>query len=1216
MRLVLFGVFLQMSLLFSVPVQALEFLILDESRGEHPLGRFVDILEDPQGELSIDEITSPEIASQFRSSNVDVPNFGFTKSVYWLRWRLKNTAQQPSKWLLDQGFANTHFMDLYQERADGQGFILKKSGNLRPYDGRDIPHRRIIFSIELPANADQTFYLKVLNGASMTLDLRLRSWANLASSDRKESFWMGLFYGALLIMLGYNLFSFFLLRDARYGWLVFFIIMSTGALLFYDGYAQQITGKSIIFISAWALPFFLASCAIGLLKFDQAAHLFFFDAKAEANILKYGYKTFLGLWIVHILMIPFVAYGSMLKSMIFLMFITVAAVVARNLLNWNKNRRSVSFFLTAWSVFLVALAALALTRMGWLDDSLTKFHATRISLLWLTFVMSLALADRINLMRREAERVNNSLLESETQRRLAMQASNTGAWSWDIASNLTHWSEETEAIHGINKGSFGGRYDNFRKFVHPEDFDLLEQKIQLALKINKPYSVEYRIIRPDGEQRWLAAFGEVFRDEMGHPVSMFGIVRDITDQKQTEQVLLQQEEKYRSLFKKASDGIMLLRDGHIIDCNPKVLEIYGCSLEELIGKTPVDLSPEFQADGSVSAEVADEMARRTIEGSKESFEWRHIRKDGTEFDVEISVSTIDFEGERLLQAIVRDITERKRTEEAIKNIAAGVSAQTGELFFKQLVLQLSKLFKADYAFIGLLDDNDPLLVNTYTLSVHGEIKDNISYSLRGTPCANVVGQSACSYPRDVQQLFPRDKLLVNMGVESYIGTPLFSTAGEAMGLIVILDSKPMGNINYIQEILSIFAARAGAEMERLKSEQKLAEAEQRLSLHIKQTPLGVIEWDTEFRVKAWNPAAEKIFGYPTQEVLGCHATELILTPEVIPLVDQIWQDLLAQKGGTRSTNQNVTKEGKTIICEWYNTPLATDKGEVMGVASLVADITDRVQAEAELAAHRDHLEEMVEARTSALSAVNKELESFSYSVSHDLRAPLRTINGFSLALIEDYGGQMDVAGKDYLNRLRSASVRMDGLIQDMLALSKINRQEIKPQVVSLSKLAKEILEEYRRADPQRQVNCKIQDDIECYCDRQLMRIALDNLLGNAWKYTSKLETATVEFGSTTSNAETTYYIRDNGAGFNMKYVNKIFDAFQRLHHERDFEGTGVGLATVVRVMNRHGGHIWAEAKPNEGATFYFTLPSRKQSQNDSGWFKKENHKTSFDANVH
>jgi len=252
--------------------------------------------------------------------------------------------------------------------------------------------------------------------------------------------------------------------------------------------------------------------------------------------------------------------------------------------------------------------------------------------------------------------------------------------------------------------------------------------------------------------------------------------------------------------------------------------------------------------------------------------------------------------------------------------------------------------------------------------------------------------------------------------------------------------------------------------------------------------------------------------------------------------------------------------------------------------------------EAELRRHRDHLQEMVQARTeelkskaAELEAANKELEAFSYSVSHDLRAPLRTIDGFSQALVEEYKDKIDVQGKDYLQRIRTAAQRMAQLIDDMLKLSRVTRAEMKIGEVNLTQVAWSIVNELRKSDPGRSIEIKIADGLEDSADPNLMRIALENLLGNAWKFTGKRSEAKIEFSSMKKNGETVYFIRDNGAGFDMAYVDKLFAPFQRLHSMEEFPGTGIGLATVQRIMSRHGGKVWAEGQVNKGATVYFTL---------------------------
>jgi len=224
-----------------------------------------------------------------------------------------------------------------------------------------------------------------------------------------------------------------------------------------------------------------------------------------------------------------------------------------------------------------------------------------------------------------------------------------------------------------------------------------------------------------------------------------------------------------------------------------------------------------------------------------------------------------------------------------------------------------------------------------------------------------------------------------------------------------------------------------------------------------------------------------------------------------------------------------------------------------------------------------------------LEEANKELEAFSYSVSHDLRAPLRSIDGFSQVLLEDYADKLDDQGKDYLRRIRAASLRMSQLINDLLTLSRVTRAEIHFEEVDLTTIVENIAAELKERQPDRNVKFIIAQNVKAYGDSHLLRIVLENLLDNAWKFTSKHKDAVIEFGAKECEGKRVYFVRDDGAGFDMAYVDKLFVPFQRLHEQDEFEGTGIGLATVQRIVHRHGGKVWAEGEVEKGATFYFTL---------------------------
>jgi PAS domain S-box-containing protein len=382
--------------------------------------------------------------------------------------------------------------------------------------------------------------------------------------------------------------------------------------------------------------------------------------------------------------------------------------------------------------------------------------------------------------------------------------------------------------------------------------------------------------------------------------------------------------------------------------------------------------------------------------------------------------------------------------------------------------------------------------------------------------------------------------------------------------------------------------------DRRKAEEKLQAEKDRFWLAAQSLSDVVYEWDMGGSVQ-WFGNIDELLGYaPGEFPRTLEAWMDILHPED---QDRVWTAV--EKHLRSEIAYEIEYRVRHNNGAWRHwlargSVLRDTSGKPYRWVGAVTDITERKQAEEELTQYREHLEELIKARTAQLEAANRELEAFSYSVSHDLKAPLRAITGFSNILIEDYCDKLDDEGKRLLNVVRGNTEKMGGLIDDLLALSRIGRKEIERSKIDMDKLAKTVFDEIKATVPEREIQFDTTPLPPAYGDEGLLRQVFFNLLFNAIKFTRFRENAIIEAGGYVEGPENVYYVKDNGVGFDMQYAEKLFVAFQRLHSDKQFEGTGIGLATVQRIIHRHDGRIWAEGKVNEGATFYFTLLKKEE----------------------
>jgi PAS domain S-box-containing protein len=627
---------------------------------------------------------------------------------------------------------------------------------------------------------------------------------------------------------------------------------------------------------------------------------------------------------------------------------------------------------------------------------------------------------------------------------------------------------------------------------------------------------------------------------------------DIADRKHTESLLRRQV----NLLEQTHDAVFVWQPGGVITYwNRAAEELYGYSREEAVGRTSHHLLQ------TIHPQATTEFEKSLQREGEWSGELKHTVRDGREIIVESRhVLVRDPDGQEFVLETNRDITSRKQAEERLRRSQE----------------QLAGIIGSAMDAVITVDDNQRVIL------FNGAAERMFLF-----PAEDAIGQ-----PLD--RFIPeRFRAAHGQHVRGFGTTHVTRRSMGALGALYGLraDGEEFPIEASISQIESderkLFTVILRDISERKRAEEALKEQARILDL------APVLIRDLNGRILFWNTGAQQMYGWSAEEALEKFTHGLFKTEFPRP-EEEIKARLLA-RGHWEGELIHTTKDGRRLVIDSHWVLHRDEHDKPRAILEVNTDITERKQAEREIRRLNEELEQRVANRTAQLQTANKELEAFSYSVSHDLRAPLRHIDGFSQALLEDYADQLDEVARSYLKQVRGATQEMARLIDDLLQLARVSRGELRREEVNLSEQARSVVEELKKANLERNVTITIGDGLKTRGDRRLLRVVLTNLLGNAWKFTSNREEAEVSFGQARQNGESTFFVRDNGAGFDMTYAKKLFGAFQRLHTADEFEGTGIGLATVQRIVSRHGGRVWAESKVNEGATFYFTLPNSRET---------------------
>jgi len=622
--------------------------------------------------------------------------------------------------------------------------------------------------------------------------------------------------------------------------------------------------------------------------------------------------------------------------------------------------------------------------------------------------------------------------------------------------------------------------------------------------------------------------------------------------------LKKNESKYKQIFNSTNEAIIIndVVSGQIVEINDRALELFDYkSRNDLVSLNFKDLSMDIYP---YTNKKGKEYIIKTLKGNPQTFDWIAKKRNGESFWVGISMKLTEIEGDKRFISVIRDIAERKQSE--------------------KLLIENQEKFKAAF-----MISPDAISITSLTDGKYVDVND-VFVEISGYQKEEVIGKTAFElniWSNPADRLLLTD-LLKNQGYVNNLET-VFNLKNDKK--ISALMSARILDINGEPHLLAITKDIT----EKKKAEEALKMAAKEWQNTFDSTADAICLLNTDQKILRANKAMFNMFNIKNEDIVNKHCWEIVHRTNK-PINNCV------------VLRSMMTKKRESMELEMYpNTffvtadPIFDIKDEFIGIVHIIRDITEQKKAAKEIMELNMNLEKRVVERTLKLMEANKELESFAYTVSHDLRTPLRAINGFTNILMEDYSVLLDERGQRICNTINSNALKMGQLIDDLLTFSRIGRNEMNFAVFDMKSTINAVFDDLYPEKTIRNIKLKIGDMPNIYGDRAMYKQVWSNLISNAVKFSSKREIQEIKINCDIDNEDLIFSIKDNGCGFNMKYHNKLFGVFQRLHNDKEFEGSGVGLAIVQRIIQRHGGKVWAEAELGKGAKFYFTVKNKNKN---------------------